>query len=82
MDNKRELIELSANKLNKNVNNGSLVGGEVIINGLLNTVNESDTNAGILSFRNENQKNVNEVKPKRESIFKNVLMKENMAAFE
>ncbi len=49
-----------------------------LINGELNTVNETNSNAGILSFKNvaEKGKQLKDSNPKRESIYKYVLTKE------
>ena len=68
-----------AMKDNKHENDSFVVREGGLINGEVNTVNETSSNAGILSFKNVNdkKKNVQENNEKRESIYKYVLTKEN-----
>lgn len=69
-----------AMKDNKNENDSFVVRDGGVINGEVNTVNETNSNAGILSFKNVNDKkakNNAESNAKRESIYKYVLTKEN-----
>lgn len=47
-----------------------------VINGEMNTVNETNSNAGILSFKNVERKKQTEENSKRESIYKYVLTKD------
>ena len=53
-----------------------------VINGEVNTVNETNSNAGILSFKNvsDKKKNQQDTSSKRESIYKYVLTKDNNGA--
>lgn len=72
------------NKINKNVlvnNNGTdsfVVREPGLINGQMNTVNETNSKAGINSFKHMGKGNNsnNSGQPKRESIYKTVLMKD------
>lgn len=60
----------------------SFVVREGVINGEVNTVNETNSNAGILSFKNvsDKKKNQQDSSSKRESIYKYVLTKDNNVA--
>jgi len=75
-----------AMKDNKNENDSFVVREGGVINGEVNTINETNSNAGILSFKNvgdkKNQKIDTQSNAKRESIYKYVLMKENGAPEE
>ena len=68
-----------AMKDNKNENDSFVVRDGGIINGEVNTVNETNSNAGILSFKHVNNKKKlnNQDSSKRESIYKYVLMKDS-----
>jgi serine/threonine protein kinase len=62
---------------NKDENSSFVVREGGTINGNVNTVNETNSNAGINSFKNMGDKNRGNPNAKRESIYKYVLMKEN-----
>lgn len=62
---------------NKNDNNSFVVREGGTINGQVNTVNETNSDAGILSIKNMGEKNRGNPNAKRESIYKYVLMKDN-----
>jgi len=67
-------------KDNKLDNNSFVIRDGAVINGELNTVNETNSNGGILSFKNVNPNKLNvqtDSAPKRESIYKHVLTKES-----
>jgi len=68
-----------AMKDNKHENDSFVVREGGLINGEVNTVNETNSNAGILSFKNVNDKKKvgQENEAKRESIYKYVLKKES-----
>jgi serine/threonine protein kinase len=63
----------------KNDNNSFVVKEGGSINGEVNTVNETNSEAGINSFKNVGAKNRGNPNAKRESIYKYVLMKESNA---
>ena len=65
-------------KDNKNENDSFVVRDGAVINGEVNTVNETNSNAGILSFKNvtDKKQKPSDQNGKRESIYKYVLMKE------
>jgi serine/threonine protein kinase len=77
VSNLKEVVEKNkqAMKDNVNANNSFVVKEANIINGEVNTVNETNSNGGILSFKNVNDKAVKE--GNRESIYKYVLSKES-----
>lgn len=64
-------------KINANDNNSFVVREGGTINGEVNTINETNSEAGILSFKNVNDKKRGNPNAKRESIYKYVLMKDN-----
>ena len=72
----------TAMKDNKRETDSFVVREGGLINGEVNTVNETNSNAGILSFKNvsDKKKNQQESNSKRESIYKYVLTKDNSAA--
>ena len=70
-----------AMKDNKNENDSFVVREGGVINGEVNTVNDTNSNGGILSFKNvSDKKGVKVDNDKRESIYKYVLMKDANAA--
>lgn len=69
------------NNRNKNIPVNGVEGSFVVreggmINGQVNTVNETNSEAGISSFKNVGDKNRGNPNAKRESIYKYVLMKD------
>ena len=62
---------------NKNDNNSFVVREGGTLNGEVNTVNETNSEAGINSFKNVGDKNRGNANAKRESIYKYVLMKDS-----
>jgi len=83
VNNPKEALDKNKQALkdNKNENDSFVVRDGGVINGEINTINETNSNAGILSFKNVNDKksrnNNNESNAKRESIYKYVLTKDN-----
>ena len=79
-NNLKEVIDKNKQALkdNKNDNDSFVVRDGAVINGEVNTVNETNSNAGILSFKNVTDKKPkpSDQNAKRESIYKYVLMKE------
>ncbi len=77
VNNLKEFNEGAQKGAIKAVVEGSFVQRDAVINGELNTVNETNSDAGILSFKNVNKaKQPVDNNPKRESIYKYVLVKE------
>ena len=70
-------LKNKVNLKNMNDSNSFVVRDGGAINGEVNTINETNSDAGINSFKNVGDKNRGNPNAKRESIYKYVLMKDN-----
>jgi hypothetical protein len=77
-NNLKDLAMINKNMAKHRNDNDSIVVREPgLINGEVNTVNETNSAGGIMSFKNVNKDKQNVNNAKRESIYKYVLMKDN-----